>query len=625
MCGIAGFLAPPGERADRGLVERMVATLRHRGPDGTGVYVDGRAGLGVARLRVIDLETGDQPIANEDGSVHVVLNGEIYDFAALRAGLIERGHRVTTRSDTEVLVHLWEESGENLLERIPGMFAFALWDRRRERLLLARDRMGEKPLYWARRGGWLVFASELRALLAHPEIGRELDLEGVARYLAYDCIPEPASIVRGVAKLPPAHFLLASGDRVAVRPYWEIPFQPEPAVAEATWCERIRDELDRAVRCRLVSDVPLGCFLSGGLDSTAVTATAARMAPGIRTFSVGYSEGRHDERSFARLAAARLGTRHEELVVSAADVGGVLERMGSLLDEPLSDMSFAPLYLLSVAARESVTVALTGDGGDELFGGYESMAAAWWHGRFALLPFALRRALASAAGRLPCTPAPLRTFFDSLRDDARGGAQLLNGGVAPRHQAALLSPAARAALAGFDPYADLAARLAGDAALDEGARLIRQFCAFYLAGVNLANSDRASMATGLELRAPLLDHAFVELTGRIPSPLKLRGLLRPKALFKRAVKDRVPPEILSRPKQGFRVPVDAWFRGPLSGFLRDVLSPARLARGGVFDTRTVERFVAEHLGGARDHAELLWALLGFELWRAQHLGDAAAA
>src|SRR3989442_1599051 len=317
MCGIAGFLAPTGVRADRAMLERMVRTLAHRGPDTFGFHVDGPAALGIARLRVIDLVTADQPIANEAGAVHVALNGEIYGFAALRASLERAGHRFRTASDTEVIVHAWEEYGEHCPDHLNGMFGFAVWDRRREVLFLARDRMGEKPLYYAKVDGWFVFGSELRAVLAHPHVGRALDPEGLARYLAYDFVPNPHTIVRGVRKLPPGHALSAGDGKVRVERYWELPSRPDEG-DEPTWRREIVRRLDEAVSLRLVSDVPLGCFLSGGIDSTAVAASAARLKPGLRTFSVGYAERSHDERGYARLAPERLRTLHEELLGSAA-------------------------------------------------------------------------------------------------------------------------------------------------------------------------------------------------------------------------------------------------------------------------------------------------------------------
>src|SRR5436309_1566972 len=489
------------------MLERMVRTLAHRGPDTFGFHVDGPAALGIARLRVIDLVTGDQPIGNEDGAVHVALHADFYGSPPLRAGLWRAGPRFRTASDTEVIVHAWEEYGEHCPDHLNGMFGFAVWDCRREVLFLARDRMGEKPLYYAKVDGWFVFGSELRAVLAHPHVGRALDPEGLARYLAYDFVPNPHTIVRGVRKLPPGHALSAGDGKVRVERYWELPSRPDEG-DEPTWRREIVRRLDAAVSLRLVSDVPLGCFLSGGIDSTAVAASAARLKPGLRTFSVGYAERSHDERGYARLAAERLGTVHEELLV--------------------------------------------------------------W---------------------LP-----------------------------PERLASLLSPAARAALVGFDPYADIDAALAGCTSDDPTTRLIHRYCKLYMAGQNLANADRASMAVGLELRAPFLDHTFVEFVSRIPAGLRLEGLTRLKRLLKSALTDRLPREILERGKQGFGVPFEDWFRGPLAATLDDTLAPDRLAAEGLFDVRAVRRLVAEHVAGRRDHVCALWSLYTFERRAAEHLG-----
>jgi asparagine synthase (glutamine-hydrolysing) len=622
VCGIAGFLAPPGARADRALLERMVGTLGHRGPDAFGYHVDGRVGLGIARLRVIDLATGDQPIANEDGSVQVVLNGEIYGFEALRGALEGAGHRFVTRADTEVIVHAWEEYGEHCPDHFNGMFAFALWDARREQLFLARDRMGEKPLYYALVDGWFVFGSELRALLAHPAVGRAIDPRGVARYLAYDFVPDPHTILRDARKLPPGHSLVAGDGKLAVQRYWEIPFRPEPRVDAETWRAEIRRRLDEAVRIRLVSDVPVGCFLSGGIDSTAIAATAARQRARLRTFSVGYAEAQHDERPWARLAAARLGTDHHEIVVTADDLRAELPRLGALLDEPIADMSFLPLHMLSRAARSSVTVALTGDGGDELFAGYPTMAAEWWHRTFARLPRPVRRALRGVTDGVPGVPGPLREFVRALDYGVLARNQALLGGLPPPERSPLLSASLRDALGGFEPYLDIDDALVGCATGDPTSRLIHRYCKLYLAGQNLANADRASMAVGLELRAPFLDHTFVEFTGTIPSSLKLQGIGRLKRLLKEALVDRMPPEILARGKQGFGVPLGTWFRGPLAPALRTVLAPERMRAAGFFDATVVQRLVDEHVAGIASHRKTLWALLTFELWRAHHMGDA---
>jgi asparagine synthase (glutamine-hydrolysing) len=615
MCGIAGFLTPPGQRADRRLIEGMIATLHHRGPDSVGYHVEGRVALGVARLRVVDLATGDQPLANEDGSVQVVLNGEVYNHGALRETLRGAGHRFATRSDTEVIAHLWEEYGPHCVTLLDGMFGVALWDRRREQIWLARDRMGEKPLYYAEAGGGVVFASELRALLAHPAMTRALDLQGLSRYLAYDFVPDPHSLVRGVRKLGPGEELTLSDGKTRLSRYWDIPFCPRPAVDERLWEHEIRARLDESVRLRLAADVPVGCFLSGGIDSSAVTATAARQRSGIRTFSVGYAEGPYDERRFARLVA--------ELVVSAADALALVPDVGALMDEPLADMSFIPLHLLARAARASVTVALTGDGGDELFAGYPTMAADWWHRGFGRLPRVARAALTQAARRLPDSREGLREFLLAVDYPANARNQALLGGLPPERAAALLSPAARAGLGGFDAYGDIDAALASCPSPDVRDRLIYRYCKLYLAGQNLANADRASMAVSLELRAPLLDHAFVELVGQIPARLKFRGFRGLKRLLRRALADRLPPEIAARGKQGFGVPLGAWLRGPLAPVLHELLAGPRLRAAGVLDPTAVGRLVAEHLSGAREHARILWALLVFESWRTHYLGEGA--
>jgi asparagine synthase (glutamine-hydrolysing) len=617
MCGIAGFLAPAGERADATVLERMVATLRHRGPDAVGYDVDGPMALGVARLRIMDLETGDQPIANEDGAVTVVLNGEIYDLEGRRAALIAHGHHFRSRSDTEIIAHAWEDREERCLADLNGMFAFAVWDRRRRQLFLARDRMGEKPLYYVATKGWLVFASELRALLAHPIVPRQLDLEGFARYLAYDYVPDPHAILAGVSKLPPAHFLLATGGTVSVRQYWEIPFAPEPGVDLRGWHSEIADNFDRAVERRLAGDVPVGCFVSGGIDSSVVAATASQYRPGLPTFSVGYAGSRHDERAYARVTADYCGTHHEELVVSPQDAGEVLSHLGRLLDEPLADMSFVPLYLLSRAARGTITVALTGDGGDELFGGYPTMAAEWWQRAVVSLPDGAR-AIMGRLGAHVAPGIPLGRFLEAATLPSEVGNQTLVGGLSPRRRALVLSRDVRARLGNFDPYADIGHVLARCPTSDATARMLYRYCKFYLAGQNLVNADRASMASGLELRAPFLDHTLVELMGRIPPALKMTGFRGLKRLLKGALDHRLPPQVKRRAKQGFGVPFGEWLRGPLAGFLQDALAPERLRAGGLFDPVEVGRMVHDHVAGVRDHRNALWSILVFELWRREY-------
>jgi asparagine synthase (glutamine-hydrolysing) len=625
VCGIAGFLAPRGSHAEASVVERMLATLRHRGPDALGWHVDGRVALGATRLRIMDRERGDQPLADEEKTVHVVHNGEIYNLAELRRELGLRGHRFTTRCDTEALLHAWREYGERCVDRLNGMFAFAVWDQRRRTLCLARDRMGEKPLYYTWAHGWFVFASELRGVLAHPAVDHELDLAALSRYLAYDFVPDPHSIVRGVAKLPPGHLLTVRDEQATLRRYWDIPFDPDDGVSEERWCEAVRARLDDAVRLRLASDAPLGCFLSGGVDSTAITATVARHRTGVRTFSVGFDEPRYDERRFSRAVVRRYATRHEELVVTAGDAAAVVANVGALLDEPLADTSFVPLHLLARAARPSVTVALTGDGGDELFAGYRTMPVERWHARVARLPASVRRALRRGAAAVPGLPESFRRFLMAIDYPRVARNQALLGGLPAERHRPLLAPGVRAELGAFDPYDDVADALAACPSPDAGDQLIYYYCKFFLAGQNLANADRASMAASLELRAPLLDHLFVELVGRIPSRLKLSGFGALKRLFKAALADRLPPEVMARGKHGFGVPMGAWLRRGLADIVREVLAPARVRAGGFFDAAVVARLVDEHLAGIRDHERVLWSLLVFESWRARQLERAVGA
>jgi len=585
--------------------------------------VDGRAALGAARLRVVDLQTGDQPISNEDGSVTVVLNGEIYDHSRYRDALLRRGHTFRTRADTEVIVHGWEDVAERIPEHLNGMFAFALWDERQDTLFLARDRMGEKPLYFCKADGWFVFASELRTMLSHPAVSRRLDARNVGRYLTYDYVPDPHSIISGVEKLPPGHSLIVRGGQPTRRRYWEMPFQPDDGIDEPTWCNEVMARLEQAVTMRLESDVPVGCFLSGGIDSSAVTSIAASRRKNLRTFAIGYDGYPQDERLHARTVAEHFATQHEELVLSAEDVSPIVERVGRLLDEPLSDMSFVPLYMLSCAAKRSVTVALTGDGGDELFGGYPVMATERWHALFARLPervLAWSRTLAA-----PYQPhvQPFFEFLDAIPYGPGARNQALLGGLPPHRLGPLLSEPLRELLRSEDPYADVHDVIRACPAKDPIDRTIYRYCKHYLAGQNLVNSDRASMATGLELRAPFLDHTFVEFVGRIPGRLKLARVGHPKRLLKRALGEHLPASILKRKKQGYAIPFDQWFRGPLSDLVRQTLSRERLNRGGLFNADAVTRLVDEHLSGTKNHDSALWSLIVFELWRLEHLGDGA--
>ena len=630
MCGISGFLTPPRERADPELVERMMATLRHRGPDDEGFYVEGPVALGHRRLRIIDLETGRQPVANETGTVWVILNGEIYNFLELRAGLQKRGHRFTTKSDTEVIVHAYEEFGEECVEHLNGMFAFALWDAERETLLLARDRMGEKPLYYTERHGWVVFASELRAILAHPHVARELDLPGLSRYLTSGYIPDPHTIFQGIHKLPPGHLLTASSGKTRLLRYWDIRFCQDRRRSETDWADILWDSLCGSVRGRLVGDVPVGVFLSGGIDSGAIVAAAATVSASrrLKTFSMGFEEATYNEAPYAQEVAERFGTDHHQFTFTANDALALMPRLGQLLDEPLADPSFLPTFQLARHTRHAATVVLGGDGGDELFCGYPTILAiahAAWVNR---LPAAVLHAAAKlvnlrrSSTKYGSVEFLLKQFFRGAGYPLDIQAQIMMGGFTPLEQSQVFSRSVRAICTQFNPYDDIAEVMEGAASHNPTDRLIYHHCKLYLAGQTLVKLDRASMACGVEARAPFLDHTLVELACSIPPELKLRGWTT-KYILKRALAGRLPSPVLQRRKQGFGVPIAQWLRGALRPLLEEVLHPDRLRRVGLFSSEGVGRLVAEHVAGKQDHRKALWTLLSFELWREAYLPDNA--
>jgi asparagine synthase (glutamine-hydrolysing) len=623
MCGIAGFVTTDFRSDARDVVHRMVTALRHRGPDDQGEYVDAQAALGACRLSIIDLPGGRQPIGNENGTVHAVLNGEIYNFRELRSRLQQRGHRFKTQSDTEVVVHAYEQDGEDFVADLDGMFALALWDGPERKLLLARDRMGEKPLYYYDGPGVFVFGSELRALLENPDVPRALDLRSLSRYLLVDAIPAPHSILAGTAKLAPAHTLLVSpGAKPQVTPYWTLSFAPDPSIDEGEWRGRLIDQLEVSVRSRLVGDVPIGVFVSGGIDSGAVAAFAARYtnAPPLQTFAVGFDPPSYDERRFARIVAARFGAEHHEIVFSATEALSLMERVGSLLDEPLVDASFLPKYALARAARGSVKVALSGDGGDEIFCGYPTFladAAARW--LLATLTPAARRVVGRLIDGLPASSKYasvdflLKQFMRALPYPEAVRTQLLLGGITAVEQSRLLSPGVHHALKGFDPYAELTTAIEQHELRDPIERLIYHHARFYLADQTLVAMDRASMAAGLEVRAPFLDPALVELAATIPSELKLHRWTT-KYILKSALSGILPPTVIRRRKQGLGVPIAAWLRGPLRGVMESRLAPARVRHRGLFDPTAVTRLVSDHVDGRRDHRKILWALLMLDAW-----------
>jgi asparagine synthase (glutamine-hydrolysing) len=631
MCGIAGFVNREGISADRAIVERMTATLAHRGPDGDGIYCAGPAALGHRRLSIIDVAGGAQPMSNEDGTVWVTYNGELYNELELRTELEARGHRYCTVSDTESLVHLYEEEGPDFVARLNGMFGLGLWDQVRGRLVLARDRMGQKPVYYAELpGGGLAFGSEPKAVLRHPDVGRALDVDSLARYLFYEYIPAPYSIWRGLRKLPRGHALVWEKGVVRITRYWASPF-PMPEVADEP-VERaarrfwglFRDAVARHRR----SDVPLGVFLSGGADSSSVAAALCEVEPAgnVHTFSIGFEDPSFDEGPHSRAVARHLGTDHHERTFSVAQVYELLPEVATWLDEPFGDASILPTHLLSRFARGEVKVVMGGDGADELLAGYPTFEAEKAAGLYRRLPRPARVLAEAAVGRLPVDHRNF-SFDFKLKQFLRGAAEPLPlahqrwlGSFSGPELASLLADHGNGKAVAVDVEAEHLA-LAGALApwADPLNRSLALYQETYLPEDILTKVDRASMACGLEVRAPFLDTVLVDAVQRMPAGFKY-GQKQTKRLLKAAVSGRLPRSILSRPKKGFGIPVARWLRGPLAPMLGRLLDPQRLGRQGLFRADDVARRIREHQAGVRDHRKPLWTLLMFQLWYDEWLG-----
>jgi asparagine synthase (glutamine-hydrolysing) len=605
MCGICGVAG--GDPAHgRALVERMCAAMVRRGPDDEGYITNDQVVLGMRRLSIIDIDGGHQPMANEDSSVWVVQNGEIYNHVELRQELIAHRHVFRTQSDTEVLVHGYEQWGAAMVERLNGMFAFAVHDRRAGVVFLARDRMGIKPLHYATDGDRLVFASELKALLRDPALRRGVDPVALDEYLAYEFVPSPRTIVRGVQKLPPAStltFSVAEG-RARVAQYW-APLLNLDGSGRGRGLEEesaeLLDVLRESVRKELISDVPLGVFLSGGIDSSAVAAMMTQLGVEVKTFSVGFAERSFDESGFAAEVARHLGTDHHEITLEPGAMLELIPRLPQLLDEPLGDASIIPTFLLSEFTRRHVKVALGGDGGDELFAGYPTLQAHRLAGYYTRVPRLLRRSLIEpAVRRLPVSRDNLSFDFRAKRFIE--GAEL---GVAERHRTWMGSFPSR--------YPGGEAVEGQYASLDPLNQVLMLDMRLYLENDILVKLDRASMMASLEARVPLLNNDFVAYATSLPLNMKLRGM-RSKFLFRRALRGLLPDRILNRPKKGFGIPVADWFRGPLREQMREVLSGERVRRDGFFDAGLVDGLVADHLAGRRDNRKQLWTLFAFQLW-----------
>jgi len=619
MCGIVCVLHDdPARPVDPGLLRRMSDRIAHRGPDAEGFHLEGPVGLASRRLAIIDLATGQQPISDEDGRLWVVFNGEIYNYAELREDLQKRGHTLRTRSDTETLVHLYQEHGDDMVHRLRGMFAFALWDAPRRRLLVARDRLGKKPLVYARTPHGFIVASEIKALLPHPGIDTTPDLEALDLYLSYQSVPAPRTIFRGVRKLPPAHLMVVQNGRLETRRYWRVPTREPLKIDENECRQEILRHLREATRLRLVSEVPLGAFLSGGIDSSLVVACMqeASSRP-VRTFSIGFPELEYSELEHARAVARHLGTEHHEFVVRP-DVVHLLPDLVRAYDEPFADHSSVPSFYVARETRRHVTVALNGDGGDESFAGYLSYLPSQIYRYTERVPLGLRRALAAAT--VLARPLEGRVRL------ARRGAGLLRRIALPAVESyacshylfdetlkrALYAPDFARARSGSDPLEVVRPAFERPGAPTLLDRMLAADLETYLPDTLMVKMDIASMANSLEARSPFLDHVLVEFAARVPASFKVRGWT-PKYILRRAAEGILPPVILARRKQGFSMPVDPWMRNELRGYVTELLlSPAALRRG-YFREAGLRRLLAEQARGI-DHGHRLWALLVLEIW-----------
>ena len=620
MCGIAGIVNFDRKPVFEEEVRTMCDAMAHRGPDDAGYYVSDRVGIGMRRLSIIDIDGGHQPVHNEDRSVWAVFNGEIYNFRHLRRSLEKQGHIFATDTDTEVIVHLYEQYDESCVEKMRGMFAFAVWDERQKKLLLARDRLGVKPLFYAVNNDRLAFGSELKVLLQLPDIERRLNWAAMDSLFSSMCTPTEESIIDGVHKLKPGHILTASAQKgVRIREYWDVEFEPDYTKNEDFFVERLRDLLEESVKLRMIADVPLGAFLSGGVDSSSVVATMAKLSGRpVKTFSIGFSDPEYNELDYARIVANQFQTEHRELVLEP-NVLDVIEDIAWFLDEPFGDSSAIPTYMVSKLASESVTVVLSGDGGDELFAGYDRYLVERTERKYGRIPRPMRR-VAGLAGRMMREGMKGRRFLRHLGLD--GPDRYLDANMLFREydKSALFLPDAYREIqnhdmrAGWRPLLQIANR--------HWLSSLQYFdIKSYLPNDILTKVDRMSMAHSIEAREPLLDHKFVEFAATIPPELKIKGVTT-KYIFKRAMEGILPKEILYRPKRGFAVPLSRWFRGQLGPFVRDLLLSQKSLERGIFRKSYIERLIELNDRG-RSMDLPLWTLITFELWCRRFIDESA--
>lgn len=620
MCGICGVISfQPNAPLDRSILLRMNASLRHRGPDDEGYYEDDQVSLAMRRLSIIDLHTGQQPISNESGNIWVVYNGEIYNFQNVRAVLEQRGHIFKTQTDTEVIVHAYEEYGDECVTHFNGMFAIALWDSREQRLFLARDRLGLKPLYYWSGADKLVFGSELKALILHPDVSRQVDLAALDLFLTLEYIPAPRTIYEGVFKLLPGHLLVVKKGKLKVTQYWDVPYQPI-SQSEAECGEILSDLIKESVRLRLISDVPLGAFLSGGIDSSIIVGYMSESAnEPVQTFSIGFEDDTYNELPYAEVVAKHFGTKHHVEVLNSAHTD-LTEQLVAHFDEPFADTSVFPTFLVSKLASREVKVVLSGDGGDELFAGYDTYLAEKLDRYYGRLPRPLRQqVLPKFAGWLLPQRAK-KGLINKVKRMVEGGA--LDPSLQHTRWMMFLHSSEKNSLYRSDLRATLYDQLTTDFFHDyfEKAncfdRLAQQQYVdvkTYLTDDILTKVDRMSMAVSMEVRVPLLDYHIVEFALNLPAQMKLRGA-RTKSILRQAVKNMVPQLVLEKPKEGFSIPMKHWLCTSLKPMMLDLLSKAALQKHGYFDHQVVAQWIQEHLDGRVNHSHRLWTLMVFEIW-----------
>ena len=620
MCGICGVVSfQPDIPVDQSVLKRMNDSIRHRGPDDEGYYQDAQASLAMRRLSIIDLHTGQQPISNETGDMWVVYNGEIYNFKDVRAELERRGHTFKTQTDTEIIVHAYEEYGDDCVKHFNGMFAISLWDAHKRRLFLARDRVGLKPLYYWADQTKLVFASELKALILYPDVPRQTNLAALDLFLTLEYVPAPHTIYEGIFKLLPGHTLTVENGNVKICQYWDVPYQPV-SQSEAECAEALAGLINEAVRIRLISDVPLGAFLSGGIDSSAIVGYMSQnMSEPVQTFSIGFEDDTYDEVPYANAVAKHFGTNHHVEVLKP-DIASLVEQLVPHHDEPFADTSIFPTYLVSKLASQKVKVVLSGDGGDELFAGYDTYIAEKLDRYYRRLPGALRqRVLPKFAEWLPPQPAK-KGLINKFKRMVEGGT--LDPSLQHTRWMMFLNSAEKDSLYRSDLRVTLNDNLSADY-FDSYFEKAERFDSLaqqqyvdiktYLADDILTKVDRMSMAASIEARVPLLDYHIVEFAMNLPPHMKLNGS-RTKSILRNAVKRLVPDIVLEKPKQGFSIPMKHWLRTSLKPMMLDLLSKDSLHKHGYFDHPMVSKWIQEHLNGYANHSHRLWSLMVFEMW-----------